>query len=306
MYPNDHYFGHEQDSYPLDRMEVDQVNEQELREMEQMLGPHMQQYVVQAPVQSETDALLTRLRPHFQRRLGNVDDILFHKEAISEDPFVSLHSQQTGKYSFIRLITLQYHIYSKAFMFFITGLFAFITTVVCLPHIQFVKGEQMLSFSIPLLVIAGVIYGCRSSHNKLSQLQEISPYPPVLQFIARVFLVCSVCLILGVISSVVIFVFQDQFRTLSFLWSWIAPTALLSGFMVYVMQKRGIVPGIATSIAVWVCYMMLTQSTWLKYIPLLSKSLGVIAFLVGSILLILSIIKLNHHPVVRSWRIDEI
>lgn len=305
MYPNDDYFSKELDSLKLNGSEIEEIDEMEMAEMEQMLNPYMQQYVVQAPSQSETDALLTQLRPQFQRRLGDGDEKIFNHRVLSEDPFSSLQSKQNSQYSFMRLMSLQYHIYSKAFLYIALGMIACIT-ILASSRIQIVKGEQLLSFSIPLLVIASVIYGFRSSQNKLSHLQEISPYPPVLQFIARVFLVSSICLVLGLLSSLVILLSQDQFHSFTFIWSWVAPTALLSGQLVYVMQKRGIVPGIVSSVVVWLCYMLLTHSSWVTYIPFLSKSLGIIAFLIGAVLLAVTIFKLIHHPVVRSWRIDEI
>lgn len=304
MCPNDVHNGDELDSRNLAARVADEVDDAELSDLEQALHVYMEKYMVQAPSQSDTDALLTCLKQQFQLRLGNEDDLLLHRESIQHDPFSSLQSKRSNKYSFMRLISLQFRIYSKAILFITIALIGCMTAL-AISHVQIVKGEQLLSFSIPLLVIASVIYGIRSGQNKFSHLQEISPYPPVLQFIARVFLVSSICLLLGLLSSLILYLTQEQFRSFSFIWSWIAPTALLSGQLVYVIQRRGIVPGIVSSIVVWLCYMLFTQSSWSTYIPFLSKTLGVAAFIIGIVFLVITIVKLMQHPAVRSWRIDE-
>ena len=285
------------------------VDEHMIRELEQELIPHMERFTVAAPGLQDTETMLSRLLPIFQQRLGSAIQANFYNELkapeVQKDPFAGLVSSSVSP-SIGRLLRLQLHVYPKGFLLAAGALFVLLNVMMYINNIEFMFASELFALSIPMFRIVGAWFGYRSNNTGLRQMEQVTPYPPVLQFMARVFLVFSVSITLGLMSALIVALTSSQVSVLGFVWGWLAPVSLIFGILMYVTYRRGAAAAILFSLVVWVVYMLLTQSYWAQVIPEFTRILTVVSFVIGALLIVGCLLKFAQDPAFLSWKAGQI
>lgn len=206
----------------------DNIDEQELKQLEDELHPKLTSYMTRSPSQTETNALIQTLRPELER------------------------SARARKPSIVRQCFLQLRHYQWSFWLISIAVFVMLTLSTGLsdPDAERYAGIQPFSFILPLYILMGIAYSYRSWNKEMRMVEMVTPFPPALLLLTRILNMLVINLMFGVLGSIYLFTFYD-IQPFRFTLSWIAPSLLMFGVLSYIMLWKGVKSAMGAAMIVW-------------------------------------------------------
>ncbi|WP_051217218.1 hypothetical protein [Paenibacillus assamensis] len=268
------------------------TNTADEEQLEQDLTPFLQSYVASPPKQEETDRLIAVLRPHFKLALQRNLEKDSSSVDNNDDLFANLQPTTTNRLSLLHLLRLQCYVYHAKFFIATAAMFILLISVASSNEIRASWLWELFPWTIPAYMGAGLLYSFRSSNNGMRKLEMVTPYPPQLQFMVRLFLMYVVSVVLGLGGSLSAYVSGEELSLMLFILNWLAPATLVMGMLIAIQYRKGINSAYRWSGSVWLLYMLMNELSIMKVNTSLYLLQNGVALTVGILLAVDSVVKI--------------
>ncbi len=214
-------------------------------------------FTIPTPSREDTAALIHKLTPNIKpeksrRFRDRVPDF-------SENPVVNL----------LKLVTPQINIFEKSFW-----LATFILMIVGVLASPFSPDRvSSLVFVAPLLAAMGTCYAFRGVGDGTNDLERTCPVNQVSLVLARLLLVVSYDIFLGLVASLMLWQWQPGLALGQMIFSWLAPLLFLTGLALILTIRLGALPGSGLTLFVWIAQVILFETQGKNYLFSLPGSL---------------------------------
>ncbi|MBD8497550.1 hypothetical protein [Paenibacillus arenosi] len=262
------------------------------KQLEQELTPFLQSYVASPPKQEETDRLIAALRPHFKMALQRDSEDVILSANNNDDLFANLQPTTTKRLSLLHLLRLQCYVYHTKFFIATAAMFILLLFVAGSNEIRASWLWELFPWTIPAYMGAGLLYSFRSSNDGMRKLEMVTPYPPQLQFMVRLFLMYAISLVLGLGGSLSAYLSGEQLSLMLFILNWLAPATLVMGMLIAIQYRKGMQSAYRWSGSAWLLYMLMNELSIMKVNTTLHLLQNGIALTIGIILAVGSVAKI--------------
>ncbi|WP_010279801.1 hypothetical protein [Paenibacillus senegalensis] len=248
---------------------------QEINQLEQELAKPLSSYLVGSPKPEDTKRLLASLQGEF--------DLLKR----SAPATISFPEQARARSSFWKQCLNQLRIYHKAYWIVSVCIFAMLTLLTGTLNFEYQPaGSDFFSLFLPLFLIASILFSFRTWNKEMRTVEQITPFPPAFLILSRLFILMTMILLLGLISTVYLHWTMYQFPFLSFLSFWLSNSLFIVGAMAFGIYRKGLLTGLACAIIAWTVYRLvwswiINNVGWHSDLILLSQALFLILGLIG-------------------------
>jgi hypothetical protein len=208
----------------------------ELQQLEKEVKQPFSQYVVKSPTYSDTQKLIQHLQPELEGLAAN------------EEIHVPSHQEP----SLFKQCVKQFAMYQRSFWIIsiVLGvMLALIGPIFVQPqHLD----SNLTAILLPLYILVGIGYSYKTWNKEMRMVEMITPFPPALLLLSRLFIILVMNLVLGIINSIYLKSSVPDVSFFEFTLSWLAPSVFLFGFLALVLFYKGVKVGSITTIIVWI------------------------------------------------------
>lgn len=204
----------------------EQIDERELKQLEDELRPSLSAYVTAPPSREKTNALVRTLLPELEQSTNALRPSIF-KQCI-----------------------IQMRHYRLSFWAISIAIFLMLS----LATPVFIDREDihhsLFSFILPLYVLVGIGYSYRSWNKEMRMVEMVTPFPPALLLLIRMINILAINVFLGLLGSAYLAV-ELSIMPMLFILEWLAPSIFMFGLFAYIMLWKGMKAGMITVSIVW-------------------------------------------------------
>ena len=209
------------------------MHDQELSQMEKELKHPLSSYLVKSPTTDDTLNLIRALQSEFDEITAT--EGIFSGEIEWEKP------------SLIQQMKIQIQSYRWYFWLVSLAVFTLIGIVAIPNESQPMIIEQV----IPIYILIGVVYQYKTWNQEMRMVESITPFPPALLLYSRLMIILLMNVGFGLVTSIYLEVTYAYVRFFPLILSWLAPSIVVTGILIYAVFWKGIKKGMAAALITW-------------------------------------------------------